>query len=57
MDNVQKHNICTTECKQTEEEHSVLPTEVHSISPTQTILFLSFLVFPLFCPPPCNLTY
>jgi hypothetical protein len=34
-------NTITTECKQTE-EHSVLPTQ---------ILYLSVLMFPLFCPP------
>jgi hypothetical protein len=33
-------NTITTECKQT--EHSVLPTQ---------ILYLSFLMFPVFCPP------
>jgi hypothetical protein len=33
-------NTITTECKQTE-EHSVLPTQ---------ILYLNFLIFPLFCP-------
>jgi hypothetical protein len=34
-------NTITTECKQME-EHSVLPTQ---------ILYLNFLMFPLFCPP------
>jgi hypothetical protein len=37
-------NTITTVCKQTE-EHSMLPTQ---------ILFLSFLMFPLFCPPPVS---
>jgi hypothetical protein len=34
-------NTITTECKQME-EHSALPTQ---------ILYLNFLMFPLFCPP------
>jgi hypothetical protein len=34
-------NTITTECKQTE-EHSMLPTQ---------ILYLNFLMLPLFCPP------
>jgi hypothetical protein len=32
------------------EEHTVLPTEVHSMNQQKQILFSSFLVFPLFCP-------
>jgi hypothetical protein len=35
-----------------EDEYSMLPTEVLLFEPTQQILFLNFLVFPLFSQPP-----
>jgi hypothetical protein len=46
----QASDTSTTRFKLTQKVHSMLPTEVISILPTQ-ILFLNFLVFPLFCPP------
>jgi hypothetical protein len=50
--NLQSTGTGTTQCKQIKEYQKIFTTNFLSVQPTEIFLFLYYLVFLFFCPPP-----